>query len=92
MIPDPMSPTHNPEKKAKITLSEGLTVFFCLTVSLASLMALVIYVGFFWYLEQQRQIKGKEGSLRRCEINAAEETFARFLVQTPKRIRRSPYV
>ena len=47
------------KRKYPISFREGFTVFMCLGVSLAAIMALVIYVGFFWYLEQQRQLKGR---------------------------------
>ena len=65
--PDPEFPQLADEEKRKYPISfrEGLTVFVCLGVSLAAIMALVIYVGFFWYLEQQRQLKGKTES---CEL------------------------
>ena len=51
--------TDDEKRKYPISFREGFTVFMCLGVSLAAIMALVIYVGFFWYLEQQRQLKGR---------------------------------
>ena len=50
------------KRKYPISFREGFTVFLCLGLSLAAIMALVIYVGFFWYLEQQRQLKGKKSN------------------------------
>ena len=55
--------TDDEKRKYPISFREGFTVFMCLGVSLAAIMALVIYVGFFWYLEQQRQLKGKSQKL-----------------------------
>ena len=52
--------TDDEKRKYPISFREGFTVFVCLGVSLAAIMALVIYVGFFWYLEQQRQLKGEK--------------------------------
>ena len=46
----------------------------CLGVSLAAIMALVIYVGFFWYLEQQRQLKGKSQKLS-ISFGSVEEQY-----------------
>ena len=55
--------TDDEKRKYPISFREGFTVFTCLGVSLAAIMALVIYVGFFWYLEQQRMLKGKQTRL-----------------------------
>jgi hypothetical protein len=58
IIPDPMSPVRR-RKKYPISVKDGLTVGVCLSISLGTIMAFCIYIGFFWYLEQQRQIKGE---------------------------------
>ena len=60
--------TDDEKRKYPISFREGFTVFMCLGVSLAAIMALVIYVGFFWYLEQQRQLKGRLTIQHHCNF------------------------